>query len=147
MKQPSIIGRRDFIKQSCLLCASIAGLGTVVTQFSACAPMPVFKADVKDGQLTVLKNSFTEKNKIVLVRNTKLEWDIALVKVSEMEYAALQMKCTHLDNPLTATQNGFYCNSHGSSFNLSGKVTQEPAINDLKKYATTISNEEIIIQL
>jgi Rieske Fe-S protein len=55
------------------------------------------------------------------------------------------MKCTHQDNPLTATQTGFFCSAHGSTFDLKGNVTKEPALRPLKKYTTEIKESSILI--
>ncbi len=127
------------------MCASIAGLGLLTSQLSGCAPLPIFKADMSNGLISVPFTSFTEKNKIVIVRNSQLEFDIVLVKNSETDFSALQLKCTHQDNALTATQTGFFCSSHGSTFDLKGNVTKEPALNPLKKYKTEIKSSLVII--
>ena len=137
--------RRAFLKQSCGLCFGLVGLGALATQLTSCAALPVVKADSNNGQFTVPLTSFTEKSKVVIVRNPQLEYDIAVVKNSDSDYTALQMKCTHQDNALTVTQTGLYCASHGSSFDLRGNVTQEPALAPLKKYKTELTNTSIII--
>jgi Rieske Fe-S protein len=137
--------RRDFIKQSCTLCLGIVGLSALTTQLAGCAPMPIYKGESVNGLITVPFTSFTETNKIVIVRNVHLDWDIVLVKVSDTEYQAVQMKCTHQDNPLTATQSGFFCSAHGSTFDLKGNVTKEPALRPLKKYVTEIKETAVLI--
>src|SRR6218665_3569464 len=137
--------RREFLKQSCTFCIGLVGLGTLATQLSSCASLPVLRTDASNGQLNVPLTSFTDKSKVVIVRNAQLEYDIALVKNSDTDYSALQMKCTHQDNALTVTQSGLYCASHGSSFDLHGNVTQEPALAPLKKYKTEITNSSILI--
>lgn len=137
--------RRDFIKQSCTLCLGIAGLGLITTQLSSCAPLPVYKSEPDNGLLTVPLSAFTEKSNIVIVRSRMLEFDIAVVKGSSGDYSALLMKCTHQDNPLTPTGSGFYCPSHGSSFDLKGNVTQEPALRPLRHYTTQLTTSSILI--
>jgi Rieske Fe-S protein len=137
--------RRDFIKQSCTLCLGVVGLSALTTQLAGCAPMPIYKGETVNGIITVPFTSFTETNKVVIVRNAQLDWDIVLVKVSDTEYEALQMKCTHQENPLTATQTGLFCSAHGSTFDLKGNVTKEPALRPLKKYITEIRDNSISI--
>jgi Rieske Fe-S protein len=139
--------RREFLKQSCGLCLGIVGLTALTTQLSSCAPMPIYKGEYTNGLISVPFSSFTETNKVVIVKNNQLDWDIVLVKISETEYEALQMKCTHQDNPLTATQTGMFCSAHGSVFDLKGNVTKEPALRPLKKYATTIRDTNVEINL
>ncbi len=137
--------RRDFIKQSCTLCAGLAGFGAIATQLSSCAPLPVLKGESKEGIITVPLAAFTGKNNVMIVRNAQLDFDIALVKNSASDYTALLMKCTHQDNPLSLTKNGLFCPSHGSAFDLEGNVTQEPALVPLKKFTTEIINSSILI--
>jgi Rieske Fe-S protein len=50
------------------------------------------------------------------------------------------MKCSHQDNSLTVTKTGLFCSSHGSTFDLEGNVTKEPALEPLKKFKTEINN-------
>jgi cytochrome b6-f complex iron-sulfur subunit len=40
-----------------------------------------------------------------------------------------------------------YCSAHGSTFDLQGNVTHEPASRPLKQYRTEKVNNEIIIYL
>ena len=62
-------------------------------------------------------------------------------------YSALLMQCTHMDNQLSAEQNGFSCSLHGSRFNSEGNVIKGPAEMPLKKYETSVNNENIIIKI
>jgi Rieske Fe-S protein len=135
--------RRDFIKQSCTICMSGA-MGWLTTQLSSCAALPVIRAESSQGLITVSLSSFTEKNNSVIVRNSKLEFDILVVR-SEKNYNALQMKCTHQDNTLTVNSTGLYCAAHGSTFDLQGNVTKEPALRALKKYKTELNESSLII--
>lgn len=139
--------RRAFIKQSCGMCLGAIGLGLLASQLSSCAPLPVYKTSAEKNLLTVPLSSFTDKATMLIVRNPNQEYDILLVKRSDGTYNALQMKCTHQDNPLTASQSGLFCSSHGSSFNLNGDVTKEPAISPLKKYKTVLNGDKIEISL
>ncbi len=136
--------RRDFIKQSCTLCLSGLALGFLTTQLSACAAIPVIRSESSQGLITVLLSSFTEKNNSLIVRNGQLEFDILVVK-SGNNYNAVQMKCTHQDNPLTVNSNGLFCAAHGSTFDLQGNVTKEPALRALKKYKTELKESSIVI--
>lgn len=138
--------RRAFIKESCKLCLGGLALGWLTTQLSSCAPMPVLKVENEKGVLTVPFSAFTEKNNLLIVRNNKIEYDILLVK-SGNTYTALQMKCTHQDNPLTVNSSGLFCASHGSMFDLNGNVIKEPALQSLKKYVTQISESSVLINI
>ena len=137
--------RRAFLKQSCTLCAGIVGLGALASQLSSCSTMSVVKTEINNGMISVPMSSFTDTKKVVVVRNAQLEFDIALVKNSNSDYTALQMKCTHQDNALSVTETGLFCASHGSAFDLKGNVTQEPAQTALKKYSTELNDSFILI--
>jgi Rieske Fe-S protein len=139
--------RRDFIKQSCTMCMGAIGLGVISSQLSSCAPMPIYKGEVEKDFITVPLTSFTEKNNSVIVRSNKIDFDILLVKLENGTFNALEMKCTHQDNPLTASKTGLFCASHGSTFDLQGNVTKEPAINPLKRFKTEINNSFVTIHI
>ena len=125
----------------------ITGLGVLSSQLSGCAPLPICKNKVSNGIISVPFTLFTIKNNLVIVRNSQIDFDILLVKVAEGKYNALEMKCTHQDNHLTASSSGLFCSSHGSTFDLSGNATKEPAVLPLKKFKTTISNSSVEINL
>lgn len=139
--------RRTFIKQSCALCISVIGLGAVASQLSSCSPMPVFKGEVDKNSITVPLSFFTEVNNMLVVRNNKLAYDILLVKLEDGSFSALEMKCSHQDNPLTANKTGLFCSAHGSTFDFAGKVTKEPALEPLKKYKTETNTLYVQINL
>ncbi len=139
--------RRTFIKQSCALCISVIGLGAVASQLSSCSPMPVFKGEVDKNSITVPLSFFTEVNNMLVVRNNKLAYDILLVKLQDGSFSALEMKCSHQDNPLTANKTGLFCSAHGSTFDFVGKVTKEPALEPLKKYKTETNTLYVQINL
>ena len=139
--------RRTFIKQSCALCMSIAGLGVISSQLSGCAPFPICKNNICKGIVSVPLTSFSDKNNLVIVRNNQMDSDILLVKASNDKYNALEMKCTHQDNPLTANSSGLFCSAHGSTFDLSGNATKEPALLPLKKFETKITDSSVEINL
>ncbi len=139
--------RRAFIKQSCAVCAAGLTLGWLTTQLTSCvSALPIVKAENKQGVISVPLSSFDEKINTVIVRNGQLEFDILVVKSGET-FHALQMKCTHQDNPLTATASGLFCSVHGSTFDLDGNVTKEPALRALKKYKTELTEDSIVIKV
>lgn len=139
--------RREFIKQSCTLCLGVLGAGVLSTQLTSCSPLPIYKTASTEKVITVPLNSFNQEVSLLIVRDTNLQFDIALIKKTETDYNALELKCTHQANSLTATKTGFLCAAHGSTFDLEGKVTKEPALVPLKKYKTQLTSTSIIIYL
>ena len=138
--------RRNFIKSSCALCACAMGSGFIASALTGCASLPIYVGVKEQDKIKIPFSSFKE-SKILIVRNNKMEFDILLVKNSESNVSALLMKCTHQDNALTANTSGLFCSAHGSTFDLQGKVTKEPALTPLKKFKTEINNQIITVLL
>jgi Rieske Fe-S protein len=146
--QDTDLQRRDFIKQTCRLCAATVGLAAVLPAISSCAPLQTITAEVKPGGIIeVPLTSFASDNPLVVVSNTSLEYEIAVFKYKDQTYQAFEMKCTHRDNPLVATTSGFFCNLHGSSFDTHGNVVKSPATESLKRYNLQVSDALILIKI
>ncbi|MEJ1239843.1 Rieske (2Fe-2S) protein [Chryseolinea sp. T2] len=138
--------RRDFLKDSCKACAGTSVLGLLMTQLSACSSLPVYKTNLGAKTVNVPFTSFAESN-LVIVRDMQTPFDILVVKKSETEYNALYLKCTHRENPVSATKTGLYCPEHGSTFDLEGNVTKEPAPAPLKRFTTSVGEGSVTIDL
>jgi Rieske Fe-S protein len=138
--------RREFLKDSCTACLGTAFLGLTFSTLSSCSSLPIYKTDLSKKRVDVPLTNFAESN-LVIVRDVQVPYDILLVKKSEQEYTAIYMKCTHRENPVTATKSGLFCSEHGSAFDLDGKVTKEPATEPLKKFKTELADSHISIDL
>jgi cytochrome b6-f complex iron-sulfur subunit len=126
-----IINRRTFIKSSCAACAT--GL---LSQLTSCAPaLPTFRTKIEGKTIDVPITAFETSN-VAIVRDNQAEYDILLVKKPGEVFDAIYMKCSHRENPLTATPTGLHCSAHGSSFDLNGQVTKEPATAPLERFPT-----------
>ncbi len=136
--------RREFIKDTCTTCLGTAFLGLTFSQLTSCSSLPVYKTKLGGKSVEVPLSSFVESN-LVIVRDLQMPFDILLVKKSEQEYNAIYMKCSHQENPVTATKSGLYCSSHGSSFDLDGKVTKEPAPKSLTTFETKLNENSVSI--
>ena len=137
--------RRNFIKQSCSACLAI-GAGLMLNSLSSCTPLPIYKTIITGNSVTV-PSTLLAINDLQIVRAKGYEYDIALRKAGEGTYDALLMQCTHADNQLQSTGNGFTCSLHGSAFDKEGSVTKGPAEHSLKKLKTEITEGNIIIYL
>lgn len=137
--------RRDFVKQSCTLCMAV-GAGMVMGSLSSCATLPVYKTTVVNKQVAVPVTLFAQSD-FQIIQPKDLYYNIGLRKEADGAYTALLLRCTHADNQLMPTGNGFKCNLHGSAFDNEGKVTTGPAEHSLKKYPTEVISDQIIIHL
>jgi Rieske Fe-S protein len=138
--------RRKFVKQSCSLCLAVGAGMVAVGSISSCATLPVYKASIADNKIAVPVNLFAQSD-FQLLQPKSLYYNIGLRKETDGTYTALLLRCTHADNQLTPTGNGYKCNLHGSNFDKEGKVTIGPAEHSLKKYRTEIVSDQIIIHL
>lgn len=139
--------RRDFIKSTCIACASVSGLGAISSLLSGCTPLASLKTSSVNNMISIPESSFIANQTILLVKNSQSDYDILLVKKKDNTYNALYMQCSHENQPLTATKSGLFCASHGSAFDLEGNVTVQPATKALKRYKTITENNSITIYL
>lgn len=137
--------RRNFVKQSCTICLA-AGAGMMIGSLSSCATLPVYKTTMADNKVIVPVSLFAQSD-FQVIQPKDLFYNIGLQKEKDGSYTALLLRCTHADNQLMPTGNGFKCNLHGSAFNKEGQVTQGPAEHSLKKYQTEVISNQIIIHL
>ncbi|HET6227776.1 MAG TPA: Rieske (2Fe-2S) protein [Bacteroidia bacterium] len=139
--------RRTFIKNTCIL----AGMSWFLQACSTHKYITDFT--LASNRITVHKSSFTvikkEKEiqqKFILLKPDNFQFPIVLYKLSENEYKALLLQCTHQGCELNAYETTLVCPCHGAEFNKKGEVTQGPADTNLKSFTTTQDNENIYIQ-
>lgn len=138
--------RRAFLRDTCTACLGTAFMGLTFSQLTSCASLPVYKTNLSGKSVSVPFTSFAE-SRLVIVRDMQVAYDILVVKKSDSDYSALYLKCTHQENPLTATETGLFCSAHGSRFDLDGNVLKEPALQPLKKFKTGIMDQALVIDL
>lgn len=143
-----MMNRREFIARSCAACAT----GTVVSaMLSSCTPTRYIQGNlVSDGLLVSLASFLDEKNStrsFIIAHHDNLEYPIYVFRVSDTEYRALWMKCTHQGSELQASGDHLYCPSHGSEFDSNGKVAQGPAEQNLRNFPVTVSGSNLLIKL
>jgi Rieske Fe-S protein len=145
--------RRLFLQKTCVSCAGLLGLGIIASSLQSCAPIPFIALDSTDtDDVQVLESQFIEEQNVLIVKNKSWDSDLLLVKkvdskTKNISYHALKMQCSHNPNPLSATKHGLNCATHGSTFDLDGEVTMQPAIKPLQKYLTEVKNKTIYIKI
>ena len=138
--------RKEFIKTTCNFCL-LGAASLMIPGLVGCSPTQnVFKTVVNNKQIEVPLQLFDKEN-LQMVRPKGFEFDIAVQKNKDGNFIALLMQCTHADNEVQPSQNGFYCNAHGSQFDANGKVLKGPAALNLKQYKTSINNNNLIISV
>ena len=140
--------RRDFLKGACRICL-LGAAGATVMDMASCSPAvgnSIFRPDIVDNAVTIPLALFDQKNFGVISPN-KYPYEVAIEKKEDGNFIALLLKCTHYDNQLTPTGNGFTCAAHGSKFTLDGTVVKGPAEAPLKQLKTTKTNTDLIVNL
>lgn len=139
--------RREFILTACKACALLGTAGLMSVALEGCKSLKVVKAASNEqNELLVPLFEFFDATQ-VLVRSRKTDFDILVIKKGEASFTALLMKCTHESQPLTASGSSIYCASHGSKFDLDGKVVLSPATRNLQSYPTRVVGENVIVSL
>ncbi len=105
-----------------------------------------------NNKLSIAKSEFIvpEKNtfrKFVLLKTTKYNFPIGIFRISETEYSALLMECTHNGCELKAQGDYLLCPCHGSEFSNKGVVQNPPAEANLKTFETSFDNTTIYVQV
>jgi len=144
--------RRNFIKQCGVACI---GGTTLVALFQSCANTNYFApVSVENDQITIKKSEFVKvkkdklvQRKYVLVKTEKYNFPICVYKISEENYSALLMHCTHNGCELNPHGDYLICPCHGSEFSNKGVVQNPPAEENLKSFQIKTNNENIYIQL
>jgi len=121
--------------------------GLLVGSLASCGTgLAVYKTDTAGNQVKVPATLFAN-NDFQVIQPQNMYYNIGLKKEKDGTYTALLLRCTHADNQLTPTGNGFKCTLHGSTFDNEGQVTAGPAERPLKKYRTEVISDQIVIHL
>lgn len=144
--------RKEFIKSCGYVCL---GGAAFMTLFQSCAGTTYFaQTSFENNRIAIKKSEFiqTKKEKVkerkfVLVKTEKSAFPICVYKISETEYTALLLQCTHKGCELQPQGSYLVCPCHGSEFTNKGEVQNPPAERNLQTYKTTIDNENIYIHL
>lgn len=137
--------RRDFIRSSCTTCL-LTATGWMLPALTGCGPAAyqVLSTEEKENRIEIPADAFA-KGPLVLVRPHGWFYSVALRKHEDNTYSALLLKCTHQDNQLTASSEGYSCSLHGSTYNKEGRVIKGPAEQALKTFSVTSNANQLII--
>lgn len=146
-----MMNRKEFIKNCGFTCLSVFGISTLV---SGCTGTKYVQSAVENNKLKVMKTDFINESKkgtttqrYVIVRSANLSYPIVLYRLSETEYRAILLQCSHQGTELNVNGDLLTCSAHGSEFSNTGEVIQGPAEQNLKQYTTSIDTDHILIHL
>ena len=146
------MNRKDFIRNAGY--AFVGGTAAVVL-LQNCATASYFAPHViSNNQVSVKKTEFVEvkkdktlQRKYVLVQTTVFDFPICIYKLSEQNYTALLLKCTHKGCELKPHGDYLSCPCHGSEFSNTGVVLNPPAEENLKVFQVKTDQANIYVQL
>ena len=137
--------RRAFLLGLGKAAATVAAAPLALTVLEACTPTSVPMAPVQggnpvgpDGRVAIDISDLTAASpaKVATGITGADGFGIMITRISETDYRALSMRCTHQNCPVDAAlSNGeIHCNCHNSLFALDGSVLQSPATVPLSSY-------------
>jgi Rieske Fe-S protein len=140
------MNRKKFLKNTCNLCL-LGSAFAILPELSGCGtPYNIIKTTPNDNTITLALNLFTQPT-VQFVRPTGWQYDIAVHKNIDGTYKAFLLQCTHADNQLVPSQNGYLCSLHGSQFSKDGKIIKGPASVELKQFKTSVTETNLIISI
>ena len=145
------MNRREFISNTCVACVGGAVLSNFLT---SCASSHYVTGTLESKGISIPASEFFVQQKdkqvartFIVVHHDQLEFPIYVYRVTENEYSALWMKCTHQGSELNAGGDHLYCSSHGSEFDKKGNVIHGPAEKNLRSFPISKQDNKIIIEL
>lgn len=143
--------RRKFIRNSCIACVTGIALSELLT---GCSATSIISAPISGSDLVVplsdfqfTKNKQVHYKKYIVVQNEQLQFPICIYRLSEKNYAALYMRCTHQGATLQVFGDKLQCPAHGSEFNSTGVVSNAPATENLRTFPISITDNHLKISL
>ena len=121
---------------------------------SSCTSTRYINGVLGNNGLTVSTDAFriNKKNMVryrsfIIAGHESLQYPVCIYRLSETEYTALWMRCSHQGAELQASGDQLQCPAHGSSFNNKGQVTNGPAAAHLRSFPVTLNNNELFIDM
>lgn len=142
--------RLEFIKKCGMACA---GITTIPAILSACISNKTVAGTIKDDDILLPLSDFSEnsssgtKRPYVILQNEVLKYPICVFRISDTEYEAVWMQCTHQGSQLQVFGDKLQCPAHGSEFSNRGLVQNGPADKSLRKFPVRIESEFLKISL
>jgi Rieske Fe-S protein len=116
-----------------------------VLEAAAKGKSKIYKAELTDNNEVIIPAALFAEETLQIVRVKGWDYDMAVQKKEDASYTVLLMRCTHMDNELKQSGEGFSCSLHGSSYDMDGKVTKGPAEKPMEQYHAILKEDNIII--
>lgn len=120
----------------------------------SCAAPKYLHAELEDKYLLVPLAAFEferkeEKKfrKYIVAYNNRLQYPVSIFRLSDTEYRAALMKCTHQGTELQVFGDRLQCPAHGSEFTQTGEVQNGPAETPLRTFPVHIDSTTLKIDM
>ena len=134
--------RRDFLKMLGTSLASVTVVGFVAPIINSCGNPVGPGSQVAPFNISVDVSSLTQNNQ-ALRTSTPDSNSLLIVRQNASSYITLLLICPHAlcgGNSMIQSGSIIYCTCHGSTFDLSGQVTQGPSQSNLVTYSTVYNS-------
>lgn len=145
------MNRDQFIKICGFGCLGIFG---IIPLLESCTPTKYLTGVIDGAFLDIPLSAFEDVKKegskfrtYVVVQNDALQYPICLYRLSDTEFKALLMKCTHQGTELQVYGDRLQCPAHGSEFTKNGAVQNGPAETNLRHFPVHIEADKLKINL
>lgn len=139
--------RRIFIRKACTACllgmSGILAPGLLMP--AAAKNRKAYKAVQTANNEVIIPVSLFADTNLQIVRVKGWDYDMAVHQKEDGSYEVFLLRCTHMDNEIHLTAEGFICTMHGSTFDKSGAVLKGPAEKPLEQYHASVQEENLII--
>lgn len=146
--------RRDFLGKACSACGAVFLSGAAVAVLESCSSTKEASSAVAKPAGYVIANGILKipvadlggaASKVISAKGASK--DIYIVKNADGSYKALLLKCPHMGGSVFEENQMLKCGLHGSTFDMSGKVTKGPAKDNLPVYKAEVSGTDLLVHV
>lgn len=141
------MNRKKFIKTCGFSCLGALALSQTLT---GCSPTKTITVGITGDEIIVPIAKFVSRGKpleYITVHAAQLQFPIYLLRISNQEYTAVYLKCTHQGNAVNAFGHKLVCSAHGSEFDRYGQNTNGPATSPLRQFPVQVIDQDLHISL
>lgn len=143
--------RKEFIKTCGYSCLGLMGAAFLL---EGCTAPKYLQAELEGNYLVVPLAAFEvgekEENKFrkyIVAYNNQLKYPVSIFRISDTEYRALLMRCTHQGTELQVFGDRLQCPAHGSEFTQNGEVQNGPAEAPLRSFPVNFDDTTLKIDM
>ena len=136
--------RRAFLKKCGYSAVCLGASSTILTACKSTTTRQISAKKNTQNELLISKAEFTSTDYVLLQHPTE-NYPICLYRISETDYLASLMKCTHQKCTTEVLDEAYICPCHGAKFALNGELLKGPAERNLQTYKTRVDADNIYV--